>query len=132
MAGLSNAVENKLLDHILAGTSYTPPDTLTIALTTVAVSESDTGSTITKITYTGYADFALTHATHWNGASGGVKTNKIALDFPQNTGVTSPTAVGFAVLNGTDIVVYGTVPSTTIGPNITPEFAISALSVTAD
>lgn len=131
MPGLSNAVENKLLDHLLGGTTYDPPDTLTIALVSVAVTESDTGGTITKLTYTGYADFSLTHATHWNAASGGSKNNKAAIAFPQNTG-SSQTAVGFAVLNGSDILVYGTLPSTAIGTNITPQFAISALTVTAD
>jgi hypothetical protein len=132
MAGLSNAVENKVLDHLLAGTSYTPPDTLTIALVSTAVTESDTGSTITKVSYTGYADFALTHATHWNNAASGSKTNKAVLTWPENTGATTPTAVGFAVLNGTDIIVFGTLPSTAIAPNITPQFAINALTVTAD
>src|SRR3954468_19350600 len=124
MAGLSNAVENKVLDHLLAGTSYTPPDTLTIALVSVAIGDTDTGSSITKVTYTGYADFALTHATHWNAAASGAKTNKAVLSYPQNTGGTTAIAIGFAVLNGTDIICYGTVPSTSIGPNITPQFAI--------
>lgn len=132
MAGLSNAVENKILDHILAGTSYTPPDTLTIALTSVAITDSDTGGTITKVSYTGYADFSLTHATHWNSAASGAKTNKAVLSFPQNTGGTTATAIGFAILNGSDVICYGSVPSTSIGPNITPQFAISALTVTAD
>lgn len=133
MPGLSNAVENKLLDHLLGGTTYDPADTLTLALVkTSAVTESDTGGTITKLAYTSYADFALTHATHWNAASGGSKNNKAAISFPQNTGVTTETAIGFAILNGSDILVYGTLPSTVIAPNVTPQFSISALTVTAD
>lgn len=131
MPGLSNAVENKVLDMLLGGTDYTI-GTLEIALTSVAVTEADTGGTITKVVYTGYDEVTLVHATHFNNASGGSKNNKAAITFPQNTGVTTSTAVGFAVLNGSDIVVYGSVPSTSIGPNITPEFAISALTITAD
>lgn len=132
MAGMSNAVENKVLDHLLGGTTYDPPDTLVLALTTVAVTETDTGATITKAGYTGYTDFALTHATHWAAASSGSKANGAAIGFPQNGGVTTSTVIGFAVLNGTDVVVYGTVPSSAIGPNVTPEFAIGDLIVTAD
>jgi hypothetical protein len=30
------------------------------------------------------------------------------------------------------VVLYGTVPTTVISPNITPEFASGALSITAD
>lgn len=131
MSGLSNTVENKVLDSLMGGTDYHPSSPLTLALTSVAVTESDTASTITKITYTGYADHSLP-SSEWNAASGGSKTNNTAIDFPQNTGVTSPTAVGFAIISGTDVVLFGSVPSTVISPNITPEFASGALTLTAD
>jgi hypothetical protein len=131
MPGLSNAVENKILDHLMGGPAYSPASPLALAITSVAVTESDTASTITKISYTGYADHTLPYS-EWAAASGGGKATNTVIDFPQNTGATSPTAVGFAILNGADVVLYGTVPTTVISPNITPEFASGALSITAD
>jgi hypothetical protein len=131
MPGLTNPVENKVLDHLMGGPGYAPASPLTLALTSVAVTESDTASTITKISYTGYADHSLPYS-EWAAASGGGKATNTVIDFPQNVGATSPTAVGFAIISGTDVVLFGTVPTTVISPNITPEFASGALTITAD
>lgn len=131
MPGLTNTVENKVLDHLMGGTNYSPASPLTLALTTVSVTESDTAATITKISYTGYADHSLP-ISEWAAASGGGKSTNTVIDFPQNTGATSPTAVGFAIISGADVVLFGTVPTTVISPNITPEFASGALTITAD
>lgn len=132
MAGATNAVENKLLDMLCGGTGYTITSP-TLALVSVAVTESDTAGTITKVSYTGYADHAIVNATDFNNASAGSKDNKVVISFPVNTGGGSATAVGFAVINnGTDVVLYGTVSSLTISTNVTPQFDIGALVLTAD
>ena len=54
MAGnLSNYLENKLLDHFLATTSYTAPSNVYVALMTVA--EDDTGTAGTEVSGGSYA-----------------------------------------------------------------------------
>ena len=46
---LSNYFENKLIDFLLRGGTYTPPTKLYFALCTIAPTAADTGSTITEI-----------------------------------------------------------------------------------
>lgn len=127
---LSNSVENKLLDHLFGGTQFTVTSPTTLALVKVAVTDSDTASTITKCDYGAYADLSLASSS-MGAASGGSKANSTLLAFPQATSG-SNSAVGFAVIQGTDVIFYGTVPTTTISTGITPEFAVGSLVATAD
>jgi hypothetical protein len=131
MPGLSNTVENKILDALLSGAAYSVSSP-SLALTSVAVTDADTPGTITKVAYTGYADLALVNATHFDPAAGGAKVNKAALVFASNPGPGSSTAVGFAILAGGDVVLYGSVSSLVIGANITPQFDIGTLTLSAD
>lgn len=131
MPGLGNAVENKLLNALCGGTAYTVSSP-TIALTTVAVTEADTAATITKVAYTGYADRALNNAVDMAPASGGAKANQAVIAFPSNAGATSPTVVGFAILSGGDVVLYGSVVSIDVDPGIAPQFDIGTLTLSGD
>lgn len=130
---LSNAVENKLLDALCGGTGYSVSSP-TLALVSVAVTESDTASSITKLTYTGYADHSLNNSTEMNAASGGSKTNSAVIDFPTRTDAgATQTAVGFAILSGSDVVLYGALSSNlSITQNVQPQFDVAALTLTAD
>jgi hypothetical protein len=131
MPGLSNSVENKLLDALCGGTAYSVSSPA-LALTTVAVTEADTASTITKPTYSGYVDHALNNAVDMAAAAGGAKTNKATIAFPSNAGTTTPTVVGFAVIAGGDVVLYGTVVPLDVEPGIAPQFDIGTLTITGD
>ena len=44
MAGFSDYLEDKVLDHVFGGTSYTAPGTLYVALFTAAPSDSGGGT----------------------------------------------------------------------------------------
>jgi hypothetical protein len=131
MPGLSNAVENKLLNALCVLTAYTVSSNV-IALTAVAVTEADTAATITKAAYGGYADRALNNAVDMAPASGGAKVNQAVIAFPTNVGATSPTVVGFAVLAGGDVVLYGSIVSVDVDPGIAPQFDIGTLTLSGD
>lgn len=122
MAGMSNAVENKVLDHLFGDGTYTVTAPLYLAFTTVAVTDTDTGSTITEATYTGYARTAV-GAADMSAASGGSKTNSNTITGPACTAGTS-TLAGWALLTTSsgagDIVFYGTLPNQVVSTTNTP------------
>lgn len=131
MPGLSNNVENKILDALCGGTAYTVSSPK-LALTTVAVTEADTAATITKAAYTGYADRNLVNSSDMAAAVGGSKVNSAVLAFATNTGTTTPTVVGFAVISGADVVLYGSVVPIDVDPGIAPQFDIGTLTLSGD
>ena len=91
----SNYLENELADHLFTDGAFTPAATLYLALCSEAPVEGDDGSTITEVSYTGYARVAVT-ASEMGAAAGGVKLNTSALTFPQCTGG-SDTATHLAI-----------------------------------
>lgn len=134
MAGFSNVVENKVLDHIFGDGTYTVTAPVYLALCTVAVGEADTGSTITEATYTGYSRLAIA-AADMSAAAGGSKTNGNPLVFPACTAGTS-TIIGFAICSastGGDVILFGTLPSVVVSTTQTPAtIAAGALVATLD
>jgi len=137
MAGFSNFEENVVLDSIFGDGAVninTAPTYL--ALTTVAVGETDTGATITEANYTGYARKSLA-AADLSAASGGSKTNSALQTFADCTAGSS-VVIGWAVCttSGTgtgDVIVFGTCTSVTISTTQTPaRVQPSGLTVTLD
>lgn len=136
MAGFSDTAEVDVLDSVFGDHAsiqlYTAPTYL--ALTTVAVTEVMTGSTITEANYTGYARKSIA-ATDMAAASAGAKSNSNTLTFANCTAGTS-TVIGWAVCTASsagNVIVYGTCTSTVISTTQTPAtIAVGALSVTLD
>ena len=137
MPGMGNAVELKVLEHIVGKTSYTMPSGLLLALTTAVVVETDTGLTITRAAYTGYADKSVAGSDWGNATSpGGVGTiaNVNAITFAACTAGTS-TLAGWALLSGAggDVIIFGTLASLVVSATQTPvNFAAGALIATLD
>jgi hypothetical protein len=135
-AGYADATENLIVDAENAKTGYTVTAPWYMALTTVLVTDSDTGSTITEPTgATGYARKSVA-AADMNNASAGAATNANAITGAGITGGTNQTCIGFAKCIAATVGVlqkYGTTPSTVIGPQNTPwSFAVGALSTSLD
>lgn len=135
MAGFSNAVENKILDHVFGDGTYTVTAPTYLALTTAAVLETDTAASITEANYTGYARLAVA-AADMSAAASGSKTNSNPLTFAACTAGTS-TVIGFAIVSTSsgagDVILFGTLPSVTISTTQTPAtVAIGALVATLD
>lgn len=135
MAGMSNAVELNVLELLVGKTAYTVTAPLYLALTTVAVAETDTAATITEATYTGYARKSVA-AADWAAAAAGAISNANAITFAACTAGTS-TVIGFALCTTASgagaIQCFGTLPSLVVSATQTPvNFAVGALTITAD
>ena len=134
MAGFSDYAENKILDHVFGGPSWSAvPATLYMALTTVAVTDSDTGSTLTEASYTGYGRASIATGD-WRASSSGSKKNLNPISFAQCTAGSS-VVIGFAITDASsagNVVMFGTVPSTTVTTNLTPQFAQDGVVLTQD
>jgi hypothetical protein len=79
MAELSDYLENKLLDHVLRGTSYSSPTTVFVGLYTSDPGDDNSG---TECTGAAYARQQLSVTT----ATAGIVTSSADVIFPQATG----------------------------------------------
>jgi hypothetical protein len=78
MAELSDYLEDKLLDHVLRGTSYTSPTTVYVGLYTSDPGDDNSG---TEVSGGSYARQSLSVTT----ASAGIVTSSADVTFPQAT-----------------------------------------------
>lgn len=132
---LSNATETDALNVFLRGTdpSYRAGATQYLALFTADPGE--TASLASEATYTGYARIALTKASAWTGAASPY-TNAGLLQFGQCTAGTNAIthfAVVDTVSGAVAMMISGALSSTlNVSSGIQPQFAIGALSISAD
>lgn len=134
MAGSkADFLENKLLDHVLGAATYTPPVTVYVAAYTVAPSDSGAG---TEVTGGAYARVAVTNnLTNWPAASGGAKSNGIAITFPTAT-ANWGTVVAFSIMDdptaGNRLYWGDLTVSKAVNSGDTASFAVGDLDVTED
>lgn len=145
MANMSNYLENKLLDFLFRGASFTPPSTLYVALCTSTPTDSSTGSTISEIAGGNYARQSLTATTgSWystqgdntatsNGTNGTTSnSSSIAWNSVTWSGTVTSVAVCDAASAG-NVLFYGALPSNkTLISGDSISFAISGLSIQLD
>lgn len=140
MAGKSDYLEKKLLDHATGKASMTSPTTngLYMALCTVVPTDADTGATITEANYTGYTRIQMAPAN----VSAAAGTSAEAHNTAQLTGgactAGSSACIGFAMLDSAtvgagNVHYWGTLSTVTVTTTQTPPtLAASALSITED
>lgn len=83
MNNATNYLENKLLDHVLRGTVYTPP-TLYVALYTSGTGLEENTPT-GEVTGGGYARAKVSDFGGYTAASGGSSSNAAHIEFPAAT-----------------------------------------------
>jgi len=132
---LSNTTETAALDMFLRGTdpAYRAGATQYLALFTGDPGE--TASLAAEADYTGYARVALTKATAWTGTSSPF-TNTSLIQFGACTAGTNA-ITHFAVVDtasgAVTMMVSGALSATlNVSAGIQPQFAASALSISAD
>ena len=132
---LDNTTENAVLKALLQGTdpSYRAGATQYLALFTGDPGE--TGSLAAEATYTGYARVALTKSSAWTD-SGSTFTNAALIQFGACTAGTNA-LTHFAVVDTSSgaiaMCISGALSATlNVSAGIQPQFAIGALSVSAD
>ena len=82
MAGFSDYLEDKVLDHVFGGTAYTAPSTLYVALYTVAPDDTGGG---TEVTTVGTAYVRQTATFTVSGTSPTTASNSAAIEYPTAT-----------------------------------------------
>lgn len=121
-------LDDRILDHILGGTTYTQPGTVYASLHT-----ADPGGTgANELSATGYARVAIS----FGAASGGTKSNSAAVTFGPNSGGSAWTAVTHMAIwdastSGNALFELALGSSETVGASDSAEFGIGDLDVTA-
>ena len=82
MAGFSDYLEDKVLDHVFGGTAYSAPGTLYVALYTAAPSDTGGGTEVSGGSYARKSMAAMTVS----GTSPTTATNGSAVEFVTATG----------------------------------------------
>lgn len=85
MAGFTDTVETAILNHLFGKSTWTPPATMYLLVSSTAITDAGTGAT--EPTTGGYARVATT-GSHWRAPTGTapvVITNASVLSFPKAT-----------------------------------------------
>ena len=96
MSAMSDYLENKLLDHILAVTPFSAPSAVYLGLSIASMGENAGG---TELSGNGYARVG---PVAFDAASGGTTDNTAVVDFPANSGSSNWGAVEYWSLWDTD------------------------------
>lgn len=104
-----------------------------ISLHTVTLTDTDTVQTVNEAAYTGYVRQTVVRSTGGWTVSAGACTNDAAITYPISTsGPESELDVGLGGFAGV-LQIYSPLDATLVVNNgVTPEFAISALSISID
>jgi hypothetical protein len=132
--GISTYLANELLDHVFKVGAYTVPTNIYAALTTIAVTDVMTGTTITETTS---ADYARLLHNVWHSSASGATDNDGEIHF-DNGGVGATeswgTLIGYALLDAItvgNLLFYGVLDiARTIVIGDSPLFVDSSLNIT--
>lgn len=135
---ISDALAGKLLDLMFRNQAYSKPNTY-VALVTAAVSDNDTGSTITQPSGGGYARVQVSpnggSSPTWDVASGGALDNTHLIEFPAAT-ASWGTVTGVAICSaasGGDLLFYDNdMTDQPVGDGDTAQFPAGDLDISMD
>jgi hypothetical protein len=144
-AALSDYMENKLIDFLLRGQTFTPPATVYVALATTSGSDAACGTEVSGGSYARVAvtsslvDWAGTQAagsTTASSGSSGTTSNNAAITFPSPTAswgqVTEFCVFDAATAGNLLFRAALTTPKTINNGDAAPSFAIGALTFQID
>lgn len=145
MSAMSDYLENKIIDWLLRGQTFTPPATVYVGLLTVAPSDSGGGTEVTGGSYTRVA--VASSLANWAGSQSagsttassgtvGTTSNNAAVTFPAPT-ANWGTVVAFGVYDASsagNLLFYAslTTSKTINNGDAAPSFAAGALTFQAD
>lgn len=145
MGAKSDYLENKLIDAIFRGQTYTPPATLYVALLTAAPSDAGGGTEVSGGSYArvgvtaSLANFSGTQSagsTTASSGTGGTTSNNGAITFPAptaNWGSVTHWGI-YDASSGGNLLYYAalTTAKTVNNGDAAPSFAAGALTVQED
>ena len=144
MAAMSDYLENKLVDHIFRGVSFTAPTQLHVELYTAAPSDSGGGTVVSGGSYaraalapstTNWASTGgATTTTNPSAGTGGATSNNGVITFPAptaNWGTVTHFGI-FDASSGGNLLIHGALTASKVINNgdAAPTFPISSLVVT--
>jgi hypothetical protein len=133
-ASIGDAVENKILDHMVANATYTAP-TPSLGLWTSTLNDASTAATAGELTYTTYARQSIS-STNMSPAASGSVTNDVAITFPAVTaggGTVTFWMLCSSSSGAGDNICWGTATSTVISTTQTPPtVAVGGLVISLD
>jgi hypothetical protein len=133
-ASIGNAVELKILDHIVGNATYSAV-TPYLGLWTSAVDDTSTAATAGELTYTTYARQAVS-STNMSAAAAGSVTNDVAITFAAVTaggGTVTYWMLCSSSSGAGDNICWGTTTSTVISTTQTPPtVAVGGLVINLD
>lgn len=104
--GMSNYLENKVLDYVFRSQAWVQPTTLCVGLATAAPIDASTGATVSEASYTGYARGQLNASfSSWKG-SGAEVTNTGSAGTSGTTSNASIITIGTAATSGPTVVTH--------------------------
>jgi hypothetical protein len=146
MAAMSDYLENKIVDWLLRGQTFTPPATIYVALFTT--NDNDANSSAVEVSGGSYARVAVTSSlSNWAGTQGsgttvassgtsGTTSNNNTITFPAPTANWGTiTGVGiFDASTAGNLLFYGALSQskTVNSGDAAPNFPAAALSVQVD
>lgn len=133
MGSKADYLENKLLDGVLGGPSFSLPATVYVALYTVTPADAGGG---TEVTGGSYARVTVTNnATNWPAAASGAKSNGAAITFVTATADWG-TVVAWGILDAVtagNLLYWGALTvSKAIQNGDTGSFAVGDIDLTED
>jgi hypothetical protein len=145
MASMSNYLENKLIDFLLRGQSFTAPTTVYFALCTSTPTDASTGSTISEVSGGNYSRQSLTcNATNFLSTQGntstpssgtnGTTSNNSTIAWSSVTWTATITAVAICdASSGGNLLWYAALGSSkTINSSDSVSFAVGDLTLQID
>lgn len=145
MASMSNYLENKLVDFLFRGGSYTSPSTLYFALCTSTPSDASTGSTISEVSGGNYTRQSLVAGTgNWYSTQGdnsatstgtnGTTSNSTSIAWNSVTWTGTVTSVAICDASSAgNMLFYSALNSNkTLASGDSISFAVSGLSIQLD
>lgn len=145
MAAMSDYLENKIVDWLLRGQTFTPPTSVYVGLFTAAPTDAGGGTEVSGNAYarvaiaSSLANWAGTQAAASTTAStgtSGTTSNNGAVNFPTPTPSGWGTVVAFGLfdaLTAGNLLFYGNLTvSKTINAGDTVTFAAASLSIQID
>lgn len=135
MAGsFSDFLENELLDHVFGNAAYSAPSNTYVGLYTAAPTDAGGG---TEVSGNGYTRVTVANnATNWPAASGGAKSNGVAITFPTASGGNWGTVVAVGIFDaatlGNLLAWADLTTNKAVNDGDTAEFAIGDIDITLD
>jgi len=144
MANISDYLEEALLNHVFRTSSFTKPGTVTVALATANITDTNTGATMTEVANSNaYArvDLGAPADADWSDPSAGTQgliDNAADITFPTASGGNWGTILDVALLDNTthgagNILFYGTLTTSKIvNDGDTFKFSTGDLNISLD